>query len=409
MLGVALTMSTPAIILLATFTAADFARVRVDKAGDKAEELLDAKGVGALETRAIRAVDASTSSGAASTSLESPGVVKPAPSRAIAASAGVAFKSLESPGVAEPALSRAAASSAGAAFASLEDPEGPGVHDSALARAVAALASVGEGSDAFIRAITQDVDQTQLHAALGDSAIAASIAKVDALQAKLGELLKISLVLRQELFEAAGLGNVALVNDLVKQGIDVNLDAETGWVWKSENFTRNRRPTGWVGTPLQHAAKERRPEVVRTLLKAGAEKNLPDEDGKTPLFFSTGEVASPQVARILLEAGADPDLAISTGFTPLHNCARWDHAHIARLLLAADANINAVDEDGETPLFVAAKEGSKEVARILLDAKPGAKAYLGNDLGQTPVNVAKNMEIRKMLELAGNCSSGCLL
>jgi ankyrin repeat protein len=90
----------------------------------------------------------------------------------------------------------------------------------------------------------------------------------------------------------------------------------------------------------------------------------PITGAKTPLLFATrqGNLA---LTRMLLEAGADIELADANGITPLINAilnhsvvnanrtGKSDHLQIAQELIDAGANVNAQDWYGQTPLWAA--------------------------------------------------------
>ena len=88
-------------------------------------------------------------------------------------------------------------------------------------------------------------------------------------------------------------------------------------------------------------------------------------DGATPLMYAVqyGDLAS---VRTLLDAGADPNVADHAGATPL----LWaiDDVEKTKLLIERGARVNARSADGRTPLMVAAgRRGSSAVVRLLLD------------------------------------------
>lgn len=70
-------------------------------------------------------------------------------------------------------------------------------------------------------------------------------------------------------------------------------------------------------TPLLYATRLRRTRMVRWLLEHGADPNIGDHEGRTPLLYavrrrySVGEIAQ------LLRHGADPAVPASDGTTPL--------------------------------------------------------------------------------------------
>jgi ankyrin repeat protein len=90
----------------------------------------------------------------------------------------------------------------------------------------------------------------------------------------------------------------------------------------------------------------------------------PIAGAKTPLLFATrqGNLA---LTRLLVEAGADIEIADANGITPLINAiinhsivnanrtGQSDHLKIAQYLVDAGANVNAQDWYGQTPLWAA--------------------------------------------------------
>lgn len=96
--------------------------------------------------------------------------------------------------------------------------------------------------------------------------------------------------------------------------------------------------------------------------------------GATPLMAAAlyGDAA---LVKALLDQGADPDVANDAGATPL----MWAAADLAkaRLLVERGASVNARSDDGRTPLIVAASvRGNRDVVALLLDhhANPSVQA-----------------------------------
>ena len=56
----------------------------------------------------------------------------------------------------------------------------------------------------------------------------------------------------------------------------------------------------------------RRPEVVRALLKSGADCSVTDKDGNTPLLLTAAE-GNIKVARMLIRAGSDLNICNYSG------------------------------------------------------------------------------------------------
>lgn len=70
----------------------------------------------------------------------------------------------------------------------------------------------------------------------------------------------------------------------------------------------------------------------------------------------------PEAIRFLLAHGAQINLANRTGFTPLHHAAENGCLGAAQALLAASADREAKNRDGETPAEVARRLGNRQVA-----------------------------------------------
>jgi len=104
--------------------------------------------------------------------------------------------------------------------------------------------------------------------------------------------------------------------------------------------------------------------IVRAGWPEGRGKRFPTDGSKTALLYATREGHLP-VARLLVERGANLELADGNGVTPLTNAilnaslfrvsrtGTSDHLSVAQLLLDAGANVNATDWYGETPLWAA--------------------------------------------------------
>ena len=72
----------------------------------------------------------------------------------------------------------------------------------------------------------------------------------------------------------------------------------------------------------------------------------------------------PRVARFL-EAGADPNLADKDGQTPLYGASQYGHAEVVKLLLDAGSDPNLANKDGQTPLSIAVARNEQNTAYLL--------------------------------------------
>ena len=131
---------------------------------------------------------------------------------------------------------------------------------------------------------------------------------------------------------------------------------------------------------------------VRELLVAGADPNVPDDDGRTPLFSAVlgGSIG---LVGLLLESHADIQARDSQGFSALHYAAQEDLPEMARLLIAKGADVNAVDEDGASVLWRAifAWRERPDMIQILIAA--GAKPDLANKAGESARDLATRLGI----------------
>jgi ankyrin repeat protein len=118
------------------------------------------------------------------------------------------------------------------------------------------------------------------------------------------------------LMTAAGMRNIALVKMLMAKGADVNAPSQY------ENIPTFKVKNGTIAlgaiTPLMMSATYGPPEMVKTLLDAGAKINVKDIRGMTPLMMAvTSDRLDPAVVKMLLERGADTGVKSTVGETAI--------------------------------------------------------------------------------------------
>lgn len=146
--------------------------------------------------------------------------------------------------------------------------------------------------------------------------------------------------------------DVRTVNKLMKLGINPN-----------EQIYRSQ--LGFCYTPLHRACEMQSLKLVRALIDGGAkvDRVLGDEDEVLLLMsavngfddaYKPKPQVDPELVKTLLNAGAvvnpDPDL----GESPLANALEWGHVEVVNLLVSAGADVNITICDAEyisTPLI----------------------------------------------------------
>jgi hemoglobin len=112
-------------------------------------------------------------------------------------------------------------------------------------------------------------------------------------------------------------------------------------------------------------------EVVALLLRLGVDADIRGRGDHPPLYCVANECGSetgPEVVRALVRAGADVNACSGAmRATALHMAARRGHLEIARVLLDSGAAVNARTSKGDTPLQRAMNCRKPEVSQLLLE------------------------------------------
>ena len=115
---------------------------------------------------------------------------------------------------------------------------------------------------------------------------------------------------------------------------------------------------------LLEAASAGNTDMVRSFLENGANIEIKNDVGATPLIFASAK-GQKEVVALLLDKGANVNAKTSTGITPLMAASAGGYADIVKLLLAKGADVSAKDQQGRTAFSMAEASGDSQVADLL--------------------------------------------
>lgn len=94
------------------------------------------------------------------------------------------------------------------------------------------------------------------------------------------------------------------------------------------------------------AVRQRKPEILKTMLEAGAPLHARDKDGRTPLHIAV-QHCNVEHVQTLLEKGAIVKITCHRGVTPLQQ-AKESHDYAYRMLENAAQSESMTDQEQET-------------------------------------------------------------
>ncbi len=173
---------------------------------------------------------------------------------------------------------------------------------------------------------------------------------------------------------AASVGSVEIVAELLNVGANVNYSDKT--------------QQKWLGTALARAVRGKHSTCVEKLLQAGADVNIPNHYGHTPMH----EAVLAREVKILTcllkpKYKGNVDSKDILGHSPLHVAAYYGFLDCVELLLQAKADKNSKDVHGSSCLMTALERGHEESARRLFLA--GVNVDAMNQEGHTALTLAK--------------------
>jgi ankyrin repeat protein len=183
----------------------------------------------------------------------------------------------------------------------------------------------------------------------------------------------------------------------------------------------------WGNTPLSNSAKQNEKEIVQILLDS-PEINVNLGGNYTPLTLTNDA----EIVKLLLSKGADPNLGKYPDFQPLFQAVKANNPEKIGLLLTAKADYlvenmygntpaalaifngyldaviaffkffkqmgrkDVVDKSGNTLLHLAAFYNRNEIAKRLISL--GADLFAKNNKGKAPIDVARDKAIKDLIQ-----------
>ena len=148
-------------------------------------------------------------------------------------------------------------------------------------------------------------------------------------------------------------------------------------------------------TPLHLA---RTPEMIELLIKGGADVNIENHFGDSPLLQAVYR-GNHGLVELLIQHGADLNHRNRFGDTPLLEAVNRDLIVMAALLVEHGADINAQGRHGDTVLHTAVRRGNQPMVHMLVEA--GATVDIENADGHKAVDLAIGRNMIGEFALAG--------
>ncbi|XP_023319102.1 tankyrase-2-like [Trichogramma pretiosum] len=185
------------------------------------------------------------------------------------------------------------------------------------------------------------------------------------------------------------------------------IDADGGLTEMFFEICRDRRQTIQVdardkegNTPLYLALSYDRKKAVETLLRNGANPNLVNDKGKTPLHIMCRGWIHEDLVKMFLDISdtlnrpVQVDARDNEGNTPLHFALLNCRLDVPKLLLKHRADPNAANQEGSTPLHLICKnvQSGPKLLRIFFktcdEVQQTVQVDARDKLGQTPLQLA---------------------
>ena len=147
-----------------------------------------------------------------------------------------------------------------------------------------------------------------------------------------------------------------------------------------------------------YAAHNQHWELCKELIERGVDINVKNKHGWSPLhvFASHGHE---ELIRMSIEIGAAyVNRKDSAGKSALYEAVTAEREGAVDVLISLGAEVNALTKSKDSPLHMAARKGNLSLVRKL--AALGGHAHGENDMGETPISLCGDGDMRSELERA---------
>lgn len=196
--------------------------------------------------------------------------------------------------------------------------------------------------------------------------------------------------LTEQLSQAAESGDTATVQQLLKDGADINGHDALG------------------RTAVMAATHNNQVDTVRILIQAGADINIRDNRMDNPFLYAGAEGLL-DILKLTIDAGADTKLTNRFGGTALIPAAERGHVEIVyELLTRTNVDVNHVNNLGWTALLEAiilsnGGERHQQIVQLLVDHS--ANVNIADKDGVTPLQHAQARGYKQMIEILQNAGA----
>ena len=196
-------------------------------------------------------------------------------------------------------------------------------------------------------------------------------------------------VVNEQLLQAVERGETDIIRKLIKEGANINVQDSKG------------------RTATMIATYNNDVETAKILIDAGADVDIQDDMKNNPFLYAGAE-GYIDILKLTIEAGADPNITNRYGGTALIPASEHGYVNVVKELLTnTDTDVNHVNDLGWTALLEAiilndGDEKQQQTVQLLIDH--GADVNISDKNNVTPLQHAQEKgfkEIEQILIQAG--------